>query len=463
MQFFYDGQIRRYVNQVIRMLSGFKYQTSDGKQYSVPVMYGDMSRQVANIIKDNSENKIPSAPRIAVYITDLQLDRTRLGDSTFVSKVHIRERQKTYDNQGNQTGYTNSQGDGYTVERLMPTPYKLTVKADVWATNSEQKLQIMEQIMMLFNPSIEIQTTDNFVDWTSLSVVELTNIQFETRNIPVGVDSEIMMGQMTFETPIWISPPSKVKRMGVIHDIIMNVHDDSYSFDTDVRVSISEFDVFVQAIPNSPLYSVEFIDPTAIVQELAKNNPTNSAFQKIGKDINWRIITNMYPGKFKAGYSQIFLIQPNGNEIVGTVALDQTDETRLIVNFDQDTYPTNTIIIGPAVTKGTIDAIIDPDRYTPDILEDGTRFLLLNPITDPVNNYATGERPWPVGFTANENDIIEWDANSSVWNIVMSANTVDEVVYTTNIKTGVQYKFENGEWVRSFEGEYSRGYWRLML
>ena len=89
MQWFYDGQIRRYVGQIVRMLSGFKYQSLDGKQTTVPVMYGDLTRQVANIIKDNSENKVSSAPRIAVYITDLQLDRTRLSDATHVSKVHI--------------------------------------------------------------------------------------------------------------------------------------------------------------------------------------------------------------------------------------------------------------------------------------------------------------------------------------------------------------------------------------
>ena len=158
-QFFYDGQIRRYVGQIIRMLSGFKYETEDGKQITVPVMYGDMTRQVASIIRDNSENKIPSAPRIAVYITGVALDRNRLSDATHVSKVSIRER--TYD--ANTQTYGNTQGNNYTVERLMPTPYKLTVKADIWATNTNQKLQIMEQIMMLFNLFVWTINLNNFL------------------------------------------------------------------------------------------------------------------------------------------------------------------------------------------------------------------------------------------------------------------------------------------------------------
>ena len=144
VQFFYDGQIRRYVGQLIRMLSGYKYQTDDGKQITVPVMYGDMTRQAANIIRENSENKIPNAPRVAVYITGIALDKNRLSDPTFVSKVHVRERTKVYDSNGNVVDYLPTQGNQYTVERLMPTPYKLTVKADIWATNTNMKLQIME-------------------------------------------------------------------------------------------------------------------------------------------------------------------------------------------------------------------------------------------------------------------------------------------------------------------------------
>ena len=219
MLHFYDGQIRRYITQMIRMLSDFSYKDGSGELHRVPVMYGDMTRQVANILRDNSENKLPSAPRIALYITGLDIDRERTSDSSFVSKVHIRER--AYDEAGNE--YLNSQGKNYTVERLMPTPYKLTVNADVWSTNTDQKLQIIEQITMLFNPSLEIQTTDNYVDWASLTVVDLESIAFTNRTIPSGTETQIDVSTLTFSTPIWISPPAKVKRLGVITNIIMNI------------------------------------------------------------------------------------------------------------------------------------------------------------------------------------------------------------------------------------------------
>ena len=75
MQHFYDGQIRRYITQIVRLFSNFSYKDNQAKLVEVPVMYGDMTRQVASIINKNSENAIPSAPRMAVYITGLELDR----------------------------------------------------------------------------------------------------------------------------------------------------------------------------------------------------------------------------------------------------------------------------------------------------------------------------------------------------------------------------------------------------
>ena len=36
---------------------------------------------------------------------------------------------------------------------------------------------------------------------------------------------------------------------------------------------------------------------------------------------------------------------------------------------------------------------------------------------------------------------------------------IANIVYTTNLNTGVQYKFDNDEWILSFEGEYPNGSW----
>ena len=91
----------------------------------------------------------------------------------------------------------------------------------IFSTNTN--LQILEQILYLFNPDFEIQKSDNYIDWTSLSYVELTGITFSSRSIPVGADTEIDVATMTFSMPIWLSPPVKVKKLGVIQKIIMSI------------------------------------------------------------------------------------------------------------------------------------------------------------------------------------------------------------------------------------------------
>ena len=55
MQHFYDGQVRRYVTQMVRLMSNFSVKDGKGKLTQIPVTYGDLTRQVANIIRDNTE------------------------------------------------------------------------------------------------------------------------------------------------------------------------------------------------------------------------------------------------------------------------------------------------------------------------------------------------------------------------------------------------------------------------
>jgi len=65
-------------------------------------------------------------------------------------------------------------------------------------------------------------------------------------------------------------------------------------------------------------------------------------------------------------------------------------------------------------------------------------------------------------FIANTNDIIEWSGTK--WRVIFD-NTVSKNVirYLTNIYTNVQYKWNGVGWVKSFEGEYLKGYWRILL
>jgi hypothetical protein len=383
MDFFYDGQIRRYVTQFMRVFIGFKYQAGDKEERLVPVMYGDLTRQVASIIKDNSENKMPTVPRISCYITGLELDTSRLADSTFVSKVNIRER--TYEDVAGQRVYGTEQGAGYTVERLMPTPFKLKVKADVWTSNTDQKLQLLEQILILFNPSLEVQTTDNYVDWTSLSVIYLTSTNFSSRSIPQGTDTDIDIASLEFEMPIYISPPTKVKKLGVVRAVINNMFSNTgdavninnliYN-DSDIQTvaEYKRYGIVMLKADNgvSGDYNISIVDVGQAVLDAGLDLPP----EKIGKKLDWQLVLDQYGG-YKEGVSRITFKQPNGSELVGSITVNPVDPTLLVVSMDMDTVPGNTLITTGrypdntvytsvrSASKGTIDAIINPYNFNP--------------------------------------------------------------------------------------------------
>ena len=472
MQHFYDGQIRRYITQMIRLMSNFSYKDGDGKLTQVPVMYGDITRQVGHILRDNSENKIPSAPRIGVYITGLELDRDRLADASFVGKVHLRERD--YDETNNE--YLNTQGKNVTVERLMPTPYKLTVSADIWSTNTEQKLQIMEQILMLFNPSLEIQTTDNYIDWTSLSVVDLESVNFSSRSMPTGTESEIDVGSLTFTTPIYISPPVKVKKLGVITNIIMSMFNEDTG-NVDLGATMPELkrynDEFAEGV------FMEDKDGTVVRKDsaglaitayndydlLVLGNTAQLIHKGVVGNTNWNGFFEALPGTFRSGLSQLQLTRLDINQSVnGTVAVNPTDETTLIINWDEDTIPSDMVLTGSTGDRNKIDYIIDPTNFNPTTIKsNGVRVLLLGSIGSATN--TDGADAWKnndgTDFIASENDIVEWTGTK--WQILFDSSTVSDIKFVTNLNTSIQYKWTGTEWVKSIEGEYRNGAWRIQF
>jgi hypothetical protein len=468
----------------MRIFIGFKYQDGDGDQKHIPVMYGDLTRQVASIIRENSENKLPTVPRIACYITGLEMDTSRLADATFVSKVNIRERNYTVDANGDPR-YTGAQGAGYTVERLMPTPFKMTMRADIWTSNTDQKLQLLEQILVLFNPSLEIQTTDNYIDWTSLTTVYMSpSIGFTSRSIPVGAESEIDICSLDFEIPVYITPPAKVKKLGIVRSIITNIFSEqgdivdlnNLIYDGALQIQIpvdNRYDVLLFKSNNGQEYDydVTIIDASQAVISLGLDEKEYAT----GKKLDWNSVLAIHGG-FNAG-SLMYFKQPNGSEIVGTFAVNPVDPTIMVVTFDQDTIPSNTIIdssVSGIAARGTIDAIVNPLTFNPIThwgttaadIPVGTRYLILETIGS-LNN-ADGADAWKgtdgstqTSYRLDQNDIIEWDGGK--WVSIFDSSATTTVTYVQNIRTGIKYKWDGEQWLKAFEGEYASGFWRISL
>jgi hypothetical protein len=286
--------------------------------------------------------------------------------------------------------------------------------------------------------------------------------------VPQGLEQDIEILNMVFDTHVWITPPVKVKKLGIITKIIttafsveQGVIRNDYSNANAVLESLGDTLLNVVVTPGD--FDLLVINNVAtLISQNGQNDfvdLTVPAYQN-----SWRSVLDLYPGSFRAGISQIRLKKDDGTEIVAYISLDPVDERRMIMNIDSDTISTNTIISG----RGTVDAIINPETFNPSGRVSGTRYLILEDLnindqySDPGYDgpdawkNADGSDP-----QAHANDIIEW--NGSQWNIMFDSTTVTNIVYITNSYTGVQYKWSHGSWSKSFEGVYNKALWRLVL
>ncbi|CAB4221283.1 hypothetical protein UFOVP1636_228 [uncultured Caudovirales phage] len=517
--YFYSGQIRRFLQQFVRILSNFQVSLGkdrDGNVHllQVPIYYGDSSRQASSILRNNSENALPTVPAMSIYITGFRYDQKRMQEPFHVSKLQVTER--AVDPQGNQTS---AAGNPLTVERIMPVPYMLTIKCDIWTSNTDQKLQLFEQIAVLFNPSLDIQSSDNYIDWTSLSYITLTDVNFSSRVVPTGTEDPIDIGTMTFELPVWISPPAKVKNMGVIQRFISSTWDT-----TDITHELNRPGGGIigggagnggYGTPNvQSVAGIQAGNPASIAGIRAGNSTfaasgsvgdeggnayspgdlmAKSVYTPVGINILYlgntlRLIKSVQESSFKIdlpatftpggnsyaneyswvllfrnyggltnGISRVILEQDNAT-IVGTVSHHPTDESLLLFTPIIDTLPANTL--------SPVDAIIDPRSVVvdSDILnpESGTRFLILNDIGSPGDSEGAiaWNKPNKPFLVAKSNDIIEF--SDGQWNVVFECLANTAVEYITNLRTNTQYKWKDQQWTKSVEGRYGSGAWRVI-
>ena len=224
MDWWYNEQLRQYRLQFVRAFSNFSVKFGAGTAsetiQQVPCRYGEQSRIAASIVKGNSENKIPTCPFIACYVTGISMSPERRQDPSLVETIQVNERR--YDAQ--QQSYQNTLGNMYSIDRYMPVPYTLTFEVTIWTSNIDTKEQLLEQILSLYNPSIDFQTSNNALDWTMLSVIEMTDsMSWSSISIPVGTDYPIDITSLQFKVPIWINPPAKIKRQAIIQEIVANI------------------------------------------------------------------------------------------------------------------------------------------------------------------------------------------------------------------------------------------------
>lgn len=465
MDFFYDFQTRRYLLQFMRIFSDLKIRNGPDANglYTitpVPIIYGDPSIVVTQILKGISENTLMPAPMFSAYIDSIKMSPNRRQDSQFVGKVSTVEREF---NMQTQTYGTNA-GIRYDVDRYMPVPYDIYFKLDCWTTTTTNKLQLMEQINTIFNPSIQLQQNSNLLDWTSIFEVWMEDFVWTNRSIPQGSDIQRDVMSWKFKVPIWINPPAKVKKSTLVAEIVTNVFniEDIASIKDTLDGDYDKFRTCINSIPTQ-LITSEGDFKISVEHNNGHDEITLlNQYGNIAPFQSWQQLIQIY-GQISPNITKIRLkLDPNidvsSSDIIGHIAQDLTRQNVLIFTPDIDTLPVNTI--------PPISAIIDPTEITPGnglpMAASGQRYLLTSAESngeEPAIPPGVLTSPWGSSIIAYPNDIIEF--NGITWYVLFDSKNSTGLNYVVNNSNSTQYTYNGTSWNYTYYGIYSPGYWRI--
>lgn len=212
--FFYEEQLKRYALQFNAIFSGMYVKTGktdkrDEALIPVPIIYGSMDRVAAAAVTGHTQNKHIRLPMMSSNIVSFDIANDRMkGTGTINREV-----------------YTPLGGmlpdDSRVVRKRMPVPYDLTIDLHVYTSNKDQQFQIMEQIMVLFDPILQIQTSDGHIDWSKICTVQLLSINPE-ENFPPGTESRQIVTTIQFKVDAYFGIPAEV-RDDVVRKVLARV------------------------------------------------------------------------------------------------------------------------------------------------------------------------------------------------------------------------------------------------
>lgn len=442
LDYWYDGQMRRFLEQIVRAFSGYQYATGrrngqNPQLRMVPCRMASRDRLAAAIQRNNSENTLLTVPLITVDRRSLKGRREDVQSLTHVDTRLVTER--AVDENG---AYTNTVGNRYSVERLMPRPFEMSIQVDIWTSNMDQKDQLMEQILTVIYPNFEIQNSDNALDWTAKTMIEVEDIEWTSRSIPIGTENEIEVATITLRLPFWLTPPAKVTHQRIVDQIVTNINAGQVE---EVVTNIDEGATrLAQNIttPGSHWVRVENGVVTLLGPEGAVHDPR-------GETYRWSDLLPLY-GPLRPTQSTITLLSGDieiGPQVIGTLEAGAEDN-ELFWTVDIDTLPGNDL--------QPVNAIIDPLRTWPGnglpVAVNGQRYLVIHEVG---NSQAWGT------LHARENDIIQF--SNGVWTVVFAAASTTTVKHVLNLSTTRQLRWTGADWVLSIDGDYGPGHWRLKM
>lgn len=215
VQYYYGEQIKKCITEFAQVFSemyvtiGKNDLNSSSNYIRLPIIYGTQDRVVASIKARNTQNVPLRVPLFCITFESIRLNLDRMkGTNTQASRTVL------------PLG-GDIKKDLKVVTRLSPLPYVFELKISSICSNSDQMMQVMEQILLLFDPTLQFQTSTTVFDWSKVIDAELTDINIEDQRGQES-DGRLNIVNYTFSINAYLSPPADIKS-NVIQNIMLRV------------------------------------------------------------------------------------------------------------------------------------------------------------------------------------------------------------------------------------------------
>jgi hypothetical protein len=140
----------------------------------------------------------------------------------------------------------------------MAIPFNLEMELSVYASNTDQAFQMLEQLLMLFDYDLQLQINDAPFDWAKITKLTLTGINNEEQ-VPIGTEKRTIIWTFQFDFPIWISPPYDLRK-----DLISQVNIDYGEITDEGGKPLTEIDEDGNDVPFDLINIGDHFDPSKL-------------------------------------------------------------------------------------------------------------------------------------------------------------------------------------------------------
>jgi len=446
VNYWYNAQIRTLVLHTQRLFSNFyistgKDENGQDKLKRIPVVFMTTDKSVASIINKNTDTILETVPKMVLTISEIRLNNDLISGSPYYEYESEVTEKKFNDEIGN---YEYEPGNSYHIKRLNPVPIGFVFKLYILTTKLEQKFQLLEQIRALFSPTLELQTSENPLDWTRLTSITLTGLNWSSKGINSLDSTALDTMDMTFEVDTNLDLPSLISRNRMIEKIIMDIGE------ADTRENMWGWTMEdIIRTYYTPSDSTIIVSNNTDVQLIPNKNIKT-----------WYDLFKMYGLKYNKSKNNTYLHCminydiDKQKEVLGNLTINENDPTKANWIINEDILPTANI---PAVN-----AIIDPHDTKPMNIE-GERYLLAEDLGN--NTKLWGKLLDKSGKEVSsipENCIIEY--KNGFW--TLSLNPIEEpAIYYLRDNSDAKFLYTWNEdysvWVDVINKKYRPGFWRI--